>query len=106
MSSDTFFKEPNNTKFFNRMTETKNFTIRKGLSMDFSNTSFAKNFKRLRQRSGLSQQQIASIFNVDQTTISKWENGERNPSLKIALKISEFFGTNIENLFTGNSAVP
>lgn len=34
-------------------------------------------FKKLRTKKGFTQQNLANILHVDQTTISKWENGIR-----------------------------
>ena len=44
--------------------------------------------KRFRERHGLSQVQLAGKLPVDETTVQRWEAGERNPApyLKRALR--------------------
>jgi DNA-binding transcriptional regulator YiaG len=33
----------------------------------------------LRERAGLSQQDLAQVLGVDRATVSRWESGERDP---------------------------
>lgn len=55
---------------------------------------FSKNLKYLRERKKLSQNKLAELSNVNQTTIARWENEEISPSLdniydlSIALDVS------------------
>lgn len=55
---------------------------------------FSKNLKFLREKKKLSQNKLAELSNVNQTTIARWENEEISPSLdniydlSIALNIS------------------
>lgn len=57
----------------------------------FIMSNFANRFKNLRHEKGLSQQAIATIFCVDQTTISTWENGRREPSFGTLKNIAKYF---------------
>jgi transcriptional regulator with XRE-family HTH domain len=52
---------------------------------------FRKNFKELRKEKKLSQLKTAKIFQVDQTTISTWELGKREPDYLTLKKICDFF---------------
>lgn len=42
---------------------------------------FSKNLKFLREQKKLSQNKLAELSNVNQTTIARWENEEISPSL-------------------------
>lgn len=38
--------------------------------------------KSLRKEKGLTQEQLAEVFNVSNRTVSRWENGNNMPDLK------------------------
>ncbi len=50
----------------------------------------------LRTKAGLSQTAFGKLFNAAQNTVSNWENGNREPSNEILLKMAEFFGESID----------
>ena len=72
---------------------------------------FNANLKYIRQLKGISQQQLADKIGTDRSTISRWENGEIDTPLEMAMKIAEelkvpyydFFGKDLtidnENIF-------
>ena len=47
----------------------------------------------------MTQEQLANSLNVDRTTISNWETGRRDLSLKDAIKIANLFGKSLDSLF-------
>lgn len=53
----------------------------------------------LRKEKGLTQQQVADMLGVTRSFYGMIETGDRNPTLDLAKRISEIFGTNIEGLF-------
>lgn len=55
--------------------------------------------KAERERRRLSQRQVASAVDVSTSHIQKIENGLRNPSIKLAEKLAEFFGKSVDRLF-------
>ena len=55
-----------------------------------------KRFNELRNRSGLTQSQIAEYLDVDQSYISKCEKNERQFSVEILEKAAALFGCPIE----------
>ena len=57
------------------------------------------NLKVLRQKSGLSQIQLAHCLNVSQQAVAKWENGVANPRADTLLEIAKIFGCTIDDLF-------
>ena len=55
--------------------------------------------KELRTAAGLTQQQLAERVHVSSRTIISLEKGQYNPSLLLAYRIAELFGTTIEELY-------
>jgi len=49
--------------------------------------------KRLRERRGLSQEQIAKRLGLKKQSISNWENGNAMPSMDMFLNLVELFNT-------------
>ncbi len=59
------------------------------------------NIKALRSRMGLNQMDIARFLNVDQSLVSKIENGERSLSSDMLDKLSCLFGVTMDELESG-----
>lgn len=57
---------------------------------------FAKRLKELRNKRGLTQQQISDRLGLARTTYSGYENGAREPDIDSLKKFSEFFGVTID----------
>ena len=56
--------------------------------------------KRLRfEHAQISQQALANAVGVTRLTIHSIENGKFNPSTLLALKIAQFFGLKLEDVF-------
>lgn len=55
-------------------------------------------FKKLRKEKGLTQTELASILNIDQTTVSKWELGKALPETTMLIKLSEFYDVSSDYL--------
>lgn len=54
--------------------------------------------REIRKHRGITQVQLAEIIGVEQSTISQWETGRAQPSLKIAAKIAAALGCKIDDL--------
>ena len=61
-------------------------------------SDFSKNLKELRMEKGLSQQELAQIFNVTQSTVAKWESGDREPNFSILIELANSFEVSIDML--------
>mgnify|MGYP006065652611 FL=1 len=55
--------------------------------------------RELRTAAGMTQQQLAERVHVSSRTIISLEKGQYNPSLLLAYRIAEQFGTTIEELY-------
>lgn len=59
-----------------------------------------KNIKTLREKFGLSQEQLANKLNVSSQAVSKWETGDSYPSIDTIIRISKMFYTSVDALIT------
>ncbi len=50
-----------------------------------------KNLKELRIERNLSQADLAKVIGTSQKNISRWENGENDPSAYFVIKVADFF---------------
>ena len=56
--------------------------------------------KELRAAHGMDQARLAELVGVRRETIGRLENGQYNPSLKLAMDIAKVFGLTVEEIFT------
>jgi len=61
-------------------------------------------YKELRRKTGLSQEEAASMLSVASTAISKWERGLSLPDQNNLPKIAALYGTTVDYLLTGKDA--
>lgn len=54
--------------------------------------------KELRLRAGLLQVDVAKKLNVDQSTVSKWDNGLARPARKYRKKLAKLYGCTEDEL--------
>ena len=54
--------------------------------------------KRLRKEKGLTQTQLAELLNLDQTAVSKWENGKALPDTQMLVRLAQFFDVSTDYL--------
>ena len=57
------------------------------------------NIKELRKRRKLRQEDLAEILGVTRQTIIAIENNKYDPTLELAMKISEFFEVTVNEIF-------
>lgn len=63
------------------------------------------NIKSLRERLKLSQTELASLINVSQQSVAKWENGISSPRTDKLPEIAKILGCDISDLFECESEV-
>lgn len=66
------------------------------------NIDTANRLKQLRQRSGLSQEDLAEKLSISRQAISKWERGEAAPDLENLITLSKLYNVTIDEILTGN----
>lgn len=54
--------------------------------------------KKLRQRDGLSQEELSNRLFISRQAISKWEKGESIPDLDHIIQLSEIFDVSLDYL--------
>ena len=57
------------------------------------------NIKELRKNKKLRQEDLAEELGVTRQTVIAIENNKYDPTLELAMKISEFFGKNVNDIF-------
>lgn len=54
--------------------------------------------KEIRKAKGISQLKLALDLNTNQNTISRYETGEREPSIRELIKIADYFHVSVDYL--------
>ena len=54
--------------------------------------------KSLRQKKGISQQQLATALGTSQQSINKYENHSIEPDIDMLMKMADFFDTSVDYL--------
>ncbi len=54
--------------------------------------------KQLRKARGISQVKLAMDLNTGQNTISRYENGEREPGIEELIRIADYFRVSVDYL--------
>ncbi len=57
--------------------------------------------RQIRKQRKMSQQWVATQLHISRESLSYYENGKREPSLDLLVKMSEFFNVSIHYLITG-----
>lgn len=64
-----------------------------------------KGLKEIRKIKGLNQQKVAIDLNISREALSYYENGKREPSLKLLITMSRYFNVSIDYLITGHDFI-
>ncbi|MDE5604888.1 MAG: helix-turn-helix transcriptional regulator [Eubacterium sp.] len=60
-----------------------------------------KGLKIIRKEKNLNQQKVAIDLNISREALSHYENGKREPSLDMLIKMSNYFNVSIDFLIKG-----
>ncbi len=52
--------------------------------------------KSLRKKRKMTQENLAEIFHISQTSVSKYERGEAVPDLETVVKMADYFGVSVD----------
>lgn len=64
--------------------------------------NFTENLRALREKDGITQEQLAEQMDVSRQTISKWESGASMPEMEKLVQLTELFGCTMDGLLKGN----
>lgn len=56
------------------------------------------NFASARIAAGLTQSEVARRLEIDQSAVSRWENGKRIPRGTLLVKVADLYGCTIDEL--------
>ena len=72
------------------------------------NNNLSANIRKFRKERGLTQEQLAEVFNVSARTVSRWETGNNMPDISILIEIADFYQIDVREILNGerNAAVP
>ena len=68
------------------------------MSYNSNMSIFSERITELRYEKGLSQINFAKILNVTQSTVAKWERGEREPNFEMLVQLAKFFNVSTDYL--------
>jgi transcriptional regulator with XRE-family HTH domain len=71
----------------------------------FSKELFCKRLKALRLEKKLTLEQLGLLFDVTKQTTSRWETGDRIPSIEILCILADYFNVSLDYL-TGRTDEP
>lgn len=60
-----------------------------------------KGLKKIRKERRLTQLKVAMDLNISREALSHYENGKREPSIDMLIKMSEYFNVSIDFLING-----
>ena len=60
--------------------------------------SVGESIKRARKAAGISQKELAERLDVYQKDVSRWENGERTPSLEVFVRICKALDVSADDI--------
>jgi transcriptional regulator with XRE-family HTH domain len=64
----------------------------------YSKAMFAKQFKELIDKRGLTQRTVAERINTTETTISRYVSGDRTPNIETAVELASVLGVTLDVL--------
>lgn len=64
--------------------------------------TFGERFKHERKKKGLTQEELAKMFLLQKSSISRYENDKQMPETDLLKKIADFFGVTVDYLLSGN----
>ena len=69
-------------------------------------TYLGSRLKYLRKLENITQQQLATALGIAKSTVSMYENGQREPDFETLEAIADYFNVDMRTFFPNNEAVP
>lgn len=60
--------------------------------------TIGKRLRQLRENSGLTQPELAAKLGVNQSTITRYENDTKIPTLPVAIQLADIFDCSLDSL--------
>jgi transcriptional regulator with XRE-family HTH domain len=60
--------------------------------------NLGEKLKKLRKERNMKQEELAFILNVDRTTVSNWERGEKQPGIDILIKLRSIYSVTLDEI--------
>ena len=61
-------------------------------------STFSEQLRKYRIKKGLTQQELASLLNINRVSYARWENNSREPNLETIVKLAQIFDTTTDDL--------
>ncbi len=59
------------------------------------------NLKHLRRLKNLKQKKVALDLNISRVSLSNYENGKREPSIRLIIKMAKYYNVTVHYILTG-----
>jgi transcriptional regulator with XRE-family HTH domain len=66
--------------------------------LEHTSANLAENIRRIRERRGLTQQELSDLSGVPRPTIANLESGAANPTLSVLLRVADSLSATVEDL--------
>lgn len=66
--------------------------------------TIGENIKRMRRERNITQEELAELFGVSCTAVSKWERGETYPDITLIFPLANYFNVSVDELMGYHSA--
>lgn len=57
-------------------------------------------FKQARERTGMTQQEVATKLGIDQSAVCQWETNKTKPRASLLLKVAAIYGCTVDELLS------
>lgn len=75
------------------------------LLLGSENMTFGQNFKQIRKRMNVTQEELAKRTNISRSYLSDIENGNKNPSIQTVKKLADKLGISVNDLFNDSTTI-
>ena len=68
--------------------------------MGVINITFRTHLREVRKSKGLTQKEVAEALLISKDSLSRYERGEQDPRLDVAIRLSKYYEVAMENLYS------
>ena len=63
------------------------------------NIAVTTHLQEVRKSKGLTQKEVAEALLISKDSLSRYERGEQNPRLDVAIRLSKYYNVSMESLY-------